>query len=368
MDPIELRENIPALEQTTYLNTGASGPSPKQVVNAACDTLRHHEFEAPASEGMYGAAFDMFANTRAAVADHLGAKPEEIALTESTGDGIARLAAAIDWQPGDVVVRTDLEHHASVIPWARLERILDVDVRVIETMDGDVDQERFAEAVADARLVALSSVGWKRGTRLAIEELTSIAQDAGTRVLIDAVQSIGQHSVDVTNWDADVVVASGHKWLLGEWGSGFMYVDRAFAEQLHPSQLGYFGVEYPPTEDYDLKSGAQRFEVGTVSLAPYAALQEAITIIEALGYDSIEARIERLTDQLKSGLDNEQLLSSRAYESGLVAFRVDDPESAVQRLKEQDICVKAICDLSAVRASVHVYNTSDDIERLLDGL
>ncbi|WP_226013262.1 aminotransferase class V-fold PLP-dependent enzyme [Halomicrobium salinisoli] len=368
MDPDALRADIPALDDATYLNTGASGPSPRRVVAAAEDALERQAFDAPAEDGAYATAFDVYDEARAAVADHVGADPTDVALTESTGDGIARVAAAMDWEPGDVVVTTDLEHAAGTLPWRRLERLHDVEVRVVETDGGRVDRDRFAEAVRGARLASFSSVSWTAGTRLPVAELTSIAQDAGARVLVDAVQSVGQHPVDVSEWGADAVAASGHKWLLGDWGGGFCYLSRDFAERLHPANLGYFGVEYPPTADYDLKAGAARFEVGTTSLAPCAALREAIAVIEDVGYEAIEARIERLTDRLKDGLDDERLHSPRRYESGLVSVRVDDPAATVESLRERGVRVKRIRDTDLIRASVHAFNTAADVDRLLAGL
>jgi len=370
MDPGDLRESIPALEDATYLNTGASGPSPRPVVDAAVDVLRDHAYEAPGGEGTYAYGERVFDAARAALADHLGTRPGNVALTHSTGDGLARIAAAVDWTPGDVVVRLDHEHAANVLPWARLERLADVEVRVVETHGGRVDHDEFAAAVADARLVAFSSICWTNGVRLDVPELTEIAREAGAKVVVDAVQSVGQHAVDVTEWGADAVVASGHKWLLGDWGSGFVYVDPAFADDLHPAVLGYFGVEYPPEADYDLKSGAQRFEVGTRSVAPYAALTEAIATIEAVGLDAIEAQIERLTDRLKAGVTTDTLHSPPPFESGLVALDVDDPEATVQRLAANDVHVKTVPgpDTGLVRVSLHAFNTTRDVDRLLSVL
>ncbi|MFC6954809.1 aminotransferase class V-fold PLP-dependent enzyme [Halorubellus litoreus] len=370
MDTAELRESIPAVEAATYLNTGASGPSPRPVVDAAVDALREHAYRAPAEDGMYAFGERVFDAAREAVADHLGTVPGNVALTNSTGDGLARIAAAVDWAPGDVVVRLDHEHAANVLPWARLEREADVEVRVVETHGGRVDRGAFADAVADARLVAFSSLCWTNGVHLDVPELTAIAQASGTRVVVDAVQSVGQHAVDVTEWGADAVVASGHKWLLGDWGSGFVYVDPGFADELHPAVLGYFGVEYPPTADYDLKSGAQRFETGTRSVAPYAALTEAIATIEAVGIDTIEAEIERLTDHLKAAVPVDALHSPPPFESGLVALSVDDPAATVARLAANDVHVKTVPGPRGelVRVSLHAFNTIHDVNQLLAAL
>src|SRR6056297_3174449 len=174
MEPSELRADVPALERTTYFNTGASGPSPTRVVEAVESCLEYHEYEAPASEGMYSAAFDVFDRTREAVADHLGATAEEIALTQSTTDGINRIAAALDWERGDTVVRTDLEHSSGILPWKRLSR-RGVEVEVVETEEGRLDMDAMADAVRDAKLVCMSSLTWTHGTTLPVEEVSEIA-------------------------------------------------------------------------------------------------------------------------------------------------------------------------------------------------
>jgi selenocysteine lyase/cysteine desulfurase len=366
MRPEDLRAEIPALDGAVYLNTGASGPAPRRVVSATTDFLEHHEYAAPVEEGAYPAAFETFEATREAVADFLGADPTEIALVESTADGIARVAAAIDWRPGDVVVRTDLEHSAGVVPWWNL-RDRGVEVRVLETEAGRVDLGDVAAAVADARLLCLNSITWNYGTQLPVGDIVEVAHENDTLVLVDGVQSPGQVPVDVTEWGADFVAAAGHKWLLGPWGAGFCYVDRSVADRLTPGVAGYRSVVDPSAEELSLKAGAPRLEVGTTSPAPYRGLVRAIETIEAIGYDTITGRIERLTDRLKVGLDD-RLLSPRAYESGLVTFEADDPSALVDRLADRGVHVRSLPHPEAVRASVHVFNTAADVDALLDAL
>jgi cysteine desulfurase/selenocysteine lyase len=368
MDPADLRADIPVLEQVNYLNTGAAGPSPRRVVDAMEESLEHHEFESPAAEGMYDAAFGLVDDVRGDVADHLNADPEEIALTTNTADGIGRVAAAMDWSSDDVVVRTDIEHPAGILPWQRLRERHGAEVRVVNTRQNYVDRRAFEAAVEGATLVAFSSLCWTTGARLDVEDLVDIAHDAGARVIVDAVQSVGQHPVDVKEWGADAVAAASHKWLLGPWGAGMLYVDREFAEELHPAQVGYKGVEDSHADPYELEPGALRFEIGTTSPAPYAGLREAIATIEDVGFDAISARVSRLTDRLKDGIGEDRLVSPPVYESGLVSFRVDDPEATVERLQNEGIRVRSLPDGETVRASVHVFNTEADVDELLDAL
>ena len=367
MTPEELRADIPALDHAVYLNTGAGSPSPRRVVEATETAVEYHEYEAPIGAGTYGALSEDLTETREVVADHVGTDAGSIALTESTTDAIGRVGAAMDWHPGDVVVRTDQEHSAGILPWDRLRETHDVEVRVVDVDCGHVDRDEWREAVGDAKLVVFSSLCWTDGARLPVGELTDIAQDAGARVLVDAVQSVGQHPVDVEAWGADAVAAAGHKWLLGPTGTGFLSVDDEFARSLEPAQIGYYGVEDPESETVELKPGAHRFEVGSVSPVPYAGLREGIATIGELGYDTIADRVERLTDRLKDGLGDRHV-SPDAYESGLVSFEADDPVETAERLVEAGIHVRDIPPSGTVRASVHVFNTESDVDALLEAL
>ncbi|TYT61267.1 aminotransferase class V-fold PLP-dependent enzyme [Natrialba swarupiae] len=367
MTPLELRADIPALQDDVYLNFGAHGPSPKYVVDAADEFVRTHEYDSPVTDDPYETAFRAFDRTRETVASFVGADPDEIALTESTTAGINAVANAIDWHPGDVVVRTDLEHPAGILPWQRLERE-GVEVRVVETDGGRIDRDRFAEAVSDADLACFSAVTWTHGTQLPVAELVDVAHDAGALALVDAVQVPGQLSMDVSAWGADAVAAAGHKWLLGLWGGGFLYVDRSVADGLEPRTVGYRSVETPTADPFEFAAGARRFEVGSANPAAHVALREAIDAIDEVGIGRIEDRVRRLAGRLADSLPDDRLLSPSTPESGLVTIDVDNPAETVDRLAAAGIVVRPLPWPNAVRASVHAVNTAGDVDRLLESL
>ena len=367
MTPTELRTDIPALQDGIYLNYGAHGPSPQYVVDAADEFVRTHEYDSPIADDPYETAFEAFDRTRETVASFIGAQPDEIALTESTTGGINAIANAIDWQPGDVVVRTDLEHPAGILPWQRLERE-GVEVRVVETEAGRIDPEQFADAVADARLACFSALTWTHGTQLPVTELVDIAHDAGALALVDAVQVPGQLPMDVGAWGADAVAAAGHKWLLGLWGGGFLYVDRAIAEDLEPRAVGYRSVDDANADPFEYAAGARRLEVGSANPAPHVALGEAIDAIDEVGVDTIEGRIHRLAGRLAEGVPEDRLLSPRTPESGLVTIDVAEPTATVDRLAAAGIVVRELPSPDAIRASVHAVNTAAEVDRLLETL
>ncbi|WP_138004573.1 aminotransferase class V-fold PLP-dependent enzyme [Halalkalirubrum salinum] len=366
MTPQELRADIPALSQATYLNYGAHGPSPRCVVDAAAAALEDHEYNSGVNDP-YEVAFGACDRIRERIAGFLGAKSHEIALTESTTDGINRVALGIDFEPGDVVVRTDLEHPAGVLPWKQLERD-GVETRVIETTDGRIDRDEFAAAVADARLVCFSALTWTHGTVLPVAEFASIAHESETFVLVDAVQSPGQMPVDFHAWGADAVAAAGHKWLLGPWGSGFLYVDEDAAAEMRPGAIGYRSVETPTDEEITYKPGATRFEIGTTSIAPHSGLVEAIDAVEDLDVETIRGQIETLTDRFKSHFDDDELISPRSFESGLVSVRVDDPETTVERLADDDIVIRSLPMANTVRVSIHAVSTAAEVDTAAEAI
>lgn len=367
MDPETLRADIPAVAETAYLNTGASGPSPRRVVDAATRFLERHEYESHATGTPYELAYDAYEQARERVAAFLGADPDEVALTNSTADGISRIAAAVDWNPGDVVVYTDLEHPAGIIPWERAADVYGLETRVLETDAGRLHLDALRDAVADARVFCLSSLSWNYGTRLSVAEAVDVAHDAGTRVVVDAVQSPGQHPIDVAEWGADAVAAAGHKWLLGLWGAGFLHVAPGFARALEPRRASYRSVTDANATECDLVAGARKLEIGTTSPAPHVALTTAIDCIEDVGLDTVQDRVAALTDRLKEGL-GDRLLSPRAFESGLVTFAAEDPEALVERAADSGVVIRSLPDPDAARASVHVFNTAADVDRLLAAL
>ncbi|MFC7095858.1 aminotransferase class V-fold PLP-dependent enzyme [Halobaculum marinum] len=367
MTPRELRADVPALQEGVYLNHGAHGPSPRYVVDAATAFLRDHEYDVPVHGDPYERAFAEFDRTRERVASFVGADPDEIALTESTTAGINAIAGSLDWGPGDVVVRTDLEHPAGVLPWERLEAE-GVEVRVLGTENGRVDIDAYTDAVADADLVCFSAITWTHGTRLPVTELVDIAHEAGAFALVDAVQVPGQQPLDVTEWGADAVAAAGHKWLLGLWGGGFLYVNRDAAEALEPRTIGYRSVEKPTASPFTFAPGARRFEVGSANPAPHVALREAIDAVDEVGVGRIHDRIRDLARRLADGVPEERLHSPARPTTGLVTIGVDDPSATVARLAELGIVVRDLPHPEAIRASVHAVNTAQEVDRLLDAL
>ncbi len=360
MNPEELRDDIPLLDEHVYLNTGASGPTPRRV-RERMDEERETHAEAHA-DGPYANESDVADETREAVASLLGAPPERVALTSNTTDGINTVADCFDWDSEDVVVTTELEHPAGVLPWERISEVHGADVRVVPTeKDGTrLDRDAYIDAIEDATLVCLSSVSWY-GVRLPVAELVDVAHDAGTSVVVDAAQSVGAEGVDVSEWNADYVAAPAHKWLLGPWGAGFLYVaDDAPVEA--QTRVGYKSA-VEPNGSAVLRDDARRFEVSTSSPELLAGTRAAVETMESVGLSTVEERVSRLVSRLEDGLGDRHISTG----GGLVCFDDPTPDETVERLKNEGVVVRSLPN-GDMRASVHVFNTDDDIERLLESL
>jgi selenocysteine lyase/cysteine desulfurase len=223
-----------------------------------------------------------------------------------------------------------------------------------------LDRDAYKDAVQDATLVCHSSVSWY-GVRLPVEELVETAHEAGASVVVDAAQSVGAERVDVNDWDADYVAAPAHKWLLGPWGVGFLYVsDDAPVEA--QTRVGYKSA-VEPNESAALHEDARRFEVSTSSPSLLAGARAAVETLENVGLRTVENRVSRLTARLEDGLGDSHISTG----GDLVRFEDTTPDETVERLKNEGVVIRSLPN-GDLRASLHVFNTADDIERLLDGL
>ncbi|MDZ7849991.1 MAG: aminotransferase class V-fold PLP-dependent enzyme [Halodesulfurarchaeum sp.] len=363
-----LRNAMPALADRLYFNWGASGPSPRPVVSAANAAIEYHEFQAPRDVGMYPAADEIFEHARESIADLVGVSPSTIALTQSTTEGINRVGTAIDWEPGDVVVTTDLEHAAGRLPWTRLQDAAGIEVRVLETDRGRIDLEALDRAVQGAGLLCVSAVDWLYGRAHPVSEMVEIAHENDALALVDAVQVPGQRPVDIRTWNADFVAGAGHKWLLGPWGAGYLYVAPAVVEALEPIHVGYRSVSTASGGEYELHDDAKRFEVGTMSPGPFAGLRTAIETMQRVGLEQVNERIRTLRSRFVEGIPSARLRSPAESPTGLVTLAVPDADSVVERLDSAGIAVRSLPLSDSIRVSIHAPNTEAEIDAILAAL
>lgn len=375
--PLELtREMFPALAGTgfAYLNSGGSGPSPLEVVEAGRDA--DELCSGPAyleGAGFYAWQGEAAARARKAAARLVGAPPEDVALTQNTTHGMNLGTSSLDWEAGDEVISTSTEHPGCLVPLYGLQSRYGVRVRLVPP---PVTAEKVAAQItARTRLLALSHVDWTTGEVLPLEEITATARARGVPTLVDGAQSVGNIAVDAPATGADMYAFTGHKWLLGPEGMGAFYVRPDCGT--HSPNLGFASLADPAAFDYEgnfeLHGGARRFEASTTSPAlagGFARAAEAAAERGAAGPAEIRSRADFLMDRL-SEVPKVGIVSPRPAHSGLVSFTVEGVESkaAAARLLEERFVVRFIPDPHPyVRASTHLFNGEEELGTLAEAV
>ena len=378
IDVDAVRRELPAVERIAYLNTGTCGPLPRPAIEALEAGAREEAVEGRISHSGYQRLFDRLAELRAALAGMVGADPAEIGISHHTSDGMNVGTLGIDWQPGDRVVTTNLEHPGALLPLYVAHRRWGVEIEFADLGLGERD--RAVDAIRRAirpgtRLVVLSHVAWGTGAVLPLAEIAEVAHRAGALVLVDGAQSVGAIPVDMHASGADLYAFSGQKWLCGPEGTGGVYLAAAATDRFQPAVVGGFGADhdaYRPDDPESLRPapGGQRFEVGSVYRPGIHALAAAVGWRRELGpgtFDAIRDLAGYCLERVGGLPGVEVLTPNQAELSGLVAFRMAgvDVAAAVEHLAGEGVAIRSIPDNQAMRISCGFYNTTAEIDRAL---
>lgn len=363
---------FPALSTNdyAYLNSGGSGPPTYETIEAMRET--NDLCSGPAYlEGadFYARQGAAYSRARESVARLIGSLPEDVALTQSTTHGMNLGVSSINWEPGDEVISTTTEHPGCLAPLHALRERFGVNLTLIPP---PVTVEKMEEVLTPkTRLIALSHVDWTTGEVLPLEEICAIAREQGALTLVDGAQSAGNISVDAPATGADMYAFTGHKWLLGPEGMGALYIRPEC--RVHSPNLGYLSITDPksfnPAGDYELHPGARRFESSTMSPAlagGFANALEAAAERGDAGLQEVHRRAELLMDLLSEN-PRITLRTPRPARTGLVSFEVEGiaAKEVAERLLEQRFVVRFIPEPNHyVRASVHLFNTEEELEAL----
>jgi selenocysteine lyase/cysteine desulfurase len=366
-----LRRRFPVLERKTYLNSGsycALADSVRDAINAYMDDRL-----------LVGANWDVWVAkneaVRSAMAAVLRASDEEIAVTASASAGLNALASALDFtQRRNKVVVSDFEFPTNAQIWHAQERRGARVVHVPPGADGYISLEAFAGLIDDeTQLVAVTYVCFRNGARLDIPGIVRLAHAHGARVLLDCYQAVGSLTVDVRRLGVDFAVGGMLKYLLGTAGIGFLYVRGSLLPELIPSNSGWFAQEDIFAMDITANRpspSARRFEAGTPAVVNCYAAEAGLQIILEVGTDAIEERVRELTRRCLTGLESIGWASvtpaADPRRGAMVCIPAHEPAQLCEALMRQGI-VTSFRD-NNVRATVHFYNSPDDIDRLLAAL
>jgi selenocysteine lyase/cysteine desulfurase len=368
------KSDFPDFSPAIYLDCAYQGPFPLRTARRIQDAvelkLHPERLESPDY-------FDLPEHVRARLAALVGARPQEIALTNSATQGIGIVAAGLAFEEGDEVVIAEGNFPANLFTWLHLRR-RGVRVQVLKSVDGIVRLQDVAAALTPrTRVVALDWVSYTTGARLDLTALGEKVHEQGALFVVDGTQGVGSLELDLRSLPVDVLVAAGYKWLLGPYGVGFAYLRSEVQEQLDFDVVNWLSVEGSedfeslPANEFTLPHEAKVFDVpGTASFLNLFAFEASLEFLEGAGVGTVTAHCWRLLDRLAEALARKGYHVVGATDAGLrstiLAFQASSPEQTAMlhaRLRERHVAVSLRHGF--IRVSPHLYNTPEEIEQVV---
>lgn len=362
---------FPLTDQLIYLNHAAVAPWPKRTGEAVSKFAQQNT--------RYGSHFYLdWLNKETELRSQLQAllnapSADDIALVKNTSEALSFVAYGLPWQPGDNIVSSNEEFPSNRLPWQSLSdqgvEFRQADLRSAATPEDAL----FALVDGDTRLLTISSIQFASGLRMDLERIGAFCKQRGILFCIDAIQSLGAVQFDVQAYQADFVMADGHKWMFGPEGLGVFYTTAEARDKLKLTQYGWHmmkDIHNYENQPWEIHPAARRFECGSPNMLGIHAFSASLSLLLETGMAAVEAQVLEKSDYLKDAIaENEQLilLSERQnrLKSGIVIFkrRAVANEALYKYLQENGV----VCALrgGGVRFSAHFYNTLEEIDRAL---
>lgn len=397
-DVAAIRADYPVLEREVadgiplaYLDNAATSLTPEPVVEAL--TAYYREFNANVHRGIHELSQEAsvaYEDAHDRLAEFVGATDrEEMVFTSNTTAGINLVARAwglSELGPGDEIVMTEMEHHASLVTWQQVAERTGAELRFLPVgNDGQVDLAEAADIIGpETALVTVVHVSNVMGSAVPVAELATMAHEEDALVLVDGAQAVPNRPVDVKDLGVDLYAFSGHK-MAGPTGIGGLYGRAEFLEELEPPAWGGGMIEKVTFESSTWNEVPWKFEPGTPPIAEGVALAAAAEYLEDLGLERIqhhEETLARYAHHQLSDIKDIDIYGPAARErAGLVSFNLEgvhahDLSSILNEhgvaVRAGDHCTQPLHDVlevpASVRASFYVYNSRDEIDRLVEGV
>ncbi len=363
---------FPLTDELIYLNHAAVGPWPKRTGDAVIKFAEQNT--------RYGSHFYLdWLNKEAELRTQLQAllnapSAGDIALVKNTSEAISLVAYGLTWQPGDNIVSSNEEFPSNRLPW---ESLADqgVEFRQADLHSADTPEDAlFALVDGNTRLLTISSIQFASGLRMDLARIGEFCKRRGILFCIDAIQSLGAVQFDVQAYQADFVMADGHKWMFGPEGLGVFYTTPEARDKLKLTQYGWHmmkDIHNYENRPWEVHPTARRFECGSPNMLGIHAFSASLSLLLETGMAAVEALVLEKSDYLIDAIDkNAQLVLLSAKQnrlkSGIVVFkhRTIANEALYKYLQDNGV----VCALrgGGIRFSPHFYNTLEEIDRALE--
>ncbi|MCZ6619371.1 MAG: cysteine desulfurase [Gammaproteobacteria bacterium] len=389
------RKDFPILDQQVngaplvYLDNAATSQKPRAVIDALSDYYRRYNSNVHrAVHALADQATVAFEHARDRVREFINAEHRnEIIFTRGTTESINLVANCYTGllKPGDEILISHMEHHSNIVPWQMLASRTEAVLKACDVnSQGDIDIDSFTALLSDrTRIVAIGHVSNALGTVNPLQQIIELAHSAGAVVVVDGAQAVPHFAVDVVALDCDFYAFSGHK-MYGPTGIGVLYGKEKLLDVLPPWQGGGEMIETVTIDKSTYNTLPYKFEAGTPNIAGAIGLGAAIEYLGRLPRCDIEAsedELVRLTlSQLKQ-IDGVRLVGEPEKRIAVVSFLVDGshPHDVGTLLDQQGIAVRTghHCAMplmarlgipGTVRASFSLYNSTEDVNRLIAGV
>ncbi len=396
IDVRALRSSFPVLDQAVnghplvYFDNAATTQKPKAVIDAL--VAYYSGYNANIHRGIHALAeraTRAFEDTRESARQFLHAREkEEIIFVRGVTEAINLVAASLGkilLRPGDEIIVSGLEHHSNIVPWQLAAQQYGAALKVIPVTDsGELDMQAYARLLGPkTRIVAVNHASNSLGTVNPVSLIIQQAHAVGAKVLIDGAQAAVHLDIDVQKLDCDFYCISGHK-MYGPTGVGVLYGKREWLEQMPPYQGGGEMIKEVTFEKTTFNNIPYKFEAGTPNIADVIALKSAFDFIHHLGKESIRAHENEVLHYAESRLKEVKgmrLIGTAADKVSVQSFLLEDmhPFDVGQLLDARGIavrtghhCTQPLMDRfgieGTVRASFAVYNTKEEVDKLVEGL
>lgn len=380
--------------QLVYLDSASTSQKPQIVVDSPAHTYTYANANVHRSIYTMGqVSTDEYEAVRNKVKNFIHAKQrDEIIFTSGTTESINLVAEGWGRQNlkrGDIVVVSPMEHHSNLIPWQRLKDDLGIQIYYLSlTSDYRLNYRDKDLDISKVKLLALSHASNVLGTINPIGEIVQFFKQHGPsdlRFLIDSAQSASHLPIDVAKLDIDFLVFSGHK-TFGPSGTGVLYINQELQDTMEPLRVGSHMVEYVDRQTARWAKSPDKFEAGTPNIEGVIGLGNAIDYINGVGWQSLQRHEERLIDYALESLGHVKGITIYGPQNNkdrlaIFSFNLSGlhPHDVAEILNRSHVCVRAghhcaqplmqyLAITGTVRASMHLYNTTEDIDRLIQGL
>ncbi|WP_020698682.1 aminotransferase class V-fold PLP-dependent enzyme [Reyranella massiliensis] len=385
LDLARIRAETPGCARVLHLNAAGSSLPSRRTLEA---TLDHLKLEAEI--GGYEAADqarDTLDGFYPSVARLIGAEESEIGFVENATRAWDLAFYSLDFKPGDRILTCVSEYSSNYISYLQVAKKTGAEIVVVpDDKHGQIDLAALERAIDKrAKLVSISHIPTQGGLVQPAEAVGKIVNDAGVLYLLDACQSVGMMPIDVKKIGCDFLSATGRKYMRGPRGTGFLYARTRSTSRIEPIFLDNHAARWTGDQEYTVLGDAKRFENWERYFAGVIGLKVAADQANELGMEAVWVRLRQLADGLRARLaklGGVTLTDLGMVKGAIVTFAVKDADHAALKmaLREQGINVSVSTQFSSrldlqgrglrdvMRASVHVYNTEDELDRFAAAL